>query len=271
MSVIMNFINRYYLEPLRFDEGYNFVNSITYALIALALLYVIYKGFEKTNVKINFKFFIGLLPFIILGSSIRAFVDHNLYSYNFWTVSPGIYLLITGIFLLALVSGLTLQKFRDIEFWKTLFGVGLILVIVNFAVVASKLRFESLLFGLAMIALAIITTLILYFAFKKLNWKWATQKTAFLPFAAHMLDASATFIAVDFLGAVEKHPLPVFMTNFAGTAAIMYLLKLLVLIPAVWLINKEIENKNLRNYLFIAIATLGLAEGLRDLLTMILV
>ncbi|MEM4248443.1 MAG: DUF63 family protein [Candidatus Nanoarchaeia archaeon] len=269
--LVIDFINKYYLEPLRFDEGYNLVNSITYALIAFALLYVIYKGLEKTGVKVNFKFFIGLLPFIILGSSIRAFVDHEFYKYNFWTVSPGIYLLITGIFLLSLAFALILQRFREVEFWKTLFGIGLLLVVINFAVVATRLQFENLGFGAAMVGLAALVTLVLYFVFKKLNCKWAMQKTAFLPFAAHMLDASATFIAVDFLGAIEKHPIPVFMTNLTGTAAVMYLLKFAVLIPAVWLISKEVENKNLRNYLLIAIATLGLAEGLRDLLTMILV
>jgi len=271
MSIVTDFIYKYYLLPIRADEGYNFVNSITYALLALGLLYVIYKGLETAKVEINFKFFIGLLPFIILGSSIRAFVDHGFYNYSFWTVSPGIYVLISGVFLLSLVFAVVIQKFNNIDFWKTLLGVGLLLAVVNFVAVAGKLRFENLLFGAAIIALAIIATLALYFVFKKLNWTWATRKTAFLPFPAHMLDASATFIAVDFLGATEKHPLPQLASGFVGTAAIMFLLKLFVLIPAVWLLDKEIKNKNLRNYLLISIAVLGLAEGLRDLLTMMLV
>jgi uncharacterized membrane protein len=268
---LMDFINKYYLLPIKFNEGYNFVNSITYALIAVGILYVIYKGMEKANIKANFKFFIGLFPFIVLGSSIRAFVDHSLYAYNFWTVSPGIYLLIAGIFATCFAIGLIIQKFRNIEFWKTMFGAGLLLNITNFASVATKLKFENLPYGALIVFLAVITTLALYLAFKKLNWSWATKKISFLPFIAHMLDASATFVAVDFLGAVEEHPLPVAATSFFGTAAVMYLLKLIVLIPAVWLINKEIQNKNFRNYLFIAIATLGFAEGMRDLLTMILV
>jgi uncharacterized membrane protein len=86
-----------------------------------------------------------------------------------------------------------------------------------------------------------------------------------------MFDASATFIAVDFLGAIEKHPLPNMISGFVGTAAIMYALKLIVLIPLIYLLNKEFKDKNFVAYLAIAIAVLGLAEGLRDLLTIIIV
>jgi len=64
--------------------------------------------------------------------------------------------------------------------------------------------------------------------------------------------------------------LPALSTTFAGTAAIMYLLKLLVLIPLVYFLDKEFEDKNLVNYFIIAIAVLGFAEGIRNLLTIVL-
>jgi uncharacterized membrane protein len=44
----------------------------------------------------------------------------------------------------------------------------------------------------------------------------------------------------------------------------MYPLKLAVLVPVIYIINKYSEEKNLRNYLLIIITILGLATGLRD-------
>ena len=72
-------------------------------------------------------------------------------------------------------------------------------------------------------------------------------------FIAHILDSSATFIAVDFFGFWEKHPLTRTMSEFAGTTAIFYLLKLIFLIPLVYLLTKEVKDKNLRNYFLIVI------------------
>jgi uncharacterized membrane protein len=65
--------------------------------------------------------------------------------------------------------------------------------------------------------------------------------------------------------------LPALSSGIAGTAAIMFPLKLLVLIPLVYFLNKEFEDKNLVNFFIIAVAVLGLAEGLRNLLTTILI
>ncbi|MFH0868943.1 MAG: DUF63 family protein [archaeon] len=263
------FIDKYFLIPLQANQGYNFVNTITYAAIALILLLAIYKVFEKLKVKIDFKFFISLLPFIVFGSSIRALVDHGMLPYRFWFISPGIYLLTAAIFLGAFLSSFLIEKYATRgNALKGTFVFGTLLDIIIWVYAAfNGLQFQNLLYGSAIVGLAVTTGALLYFIFKHFKF---TDRISFLPFPAHLLDASATFIAVDFLGFSEEHPLPVFMSNLAGTAAVMYLLKLAVLIPAVYLIRKEINDKNMANYLLIAIAVLGLAEGLRNLLTVVI-
>lgn len=267
-----NFFQTYFINPIYSEaEGYNYVNTIVYALLALGALYLIYKALQKLKIKIDFKFFLAVLPFIVLGSSLRAFVDHEYFKLSFWTVSPGIYLLIAGIFLAVFSASYLAEKKFKIKYWKACSLSGVFAVIISYIFVLNKLKFGNLFGGLAIIGLAAGISALLYFLFKYSKIKWLQGKFVLLPFIGHMLDASATFVIADFFGGWEKHPLTRFFSDLTGTAASLYFLKLLVLIPAVYLIRKELKDKELGNFLLIAVATLGLAEGLRDLLTLILV
>lgn len=266
---VFDFFNTYFLIPIQTDSGYNVVNTVVYAVIAVILLYGIYKLFEKLKVPVDINFFYSLLPFVVFGSSMRAFVDHELMPYNFWFVSPGIYLLTAAIFLGIFFLSYLVEKFTRVKSWKRVLIAGILLdAIIWFYAIANGLQFQNLTYVLAIIGLAVLISAVLYFVFKRFKF---TDSVSFLPFPAHMLDASATFIAVDFLGFTEKHPLPATAASFIGTAAVMYLLKLIVLIPVVYYIRKEIKDRNFANYLLIAIAVLGLAEGLRDILTLCIV
>ncbi len=269
---ITDFFQKYFIQPI-YDPagGYNFFNTIVYALITLAALFGIYKLLRKLNVHVDNKFFYAVLPFIIFGSSFRSFVDAGDYSIGFWTVSPGIYILTAAIFMAAflisvMVSRLTKAK---IAYWKTCFLIGITLVIISFGLVASKLNVVNAKYGLAVIGIAALVSLALWFAFKKLKFTAGTKH--FIVFPAHMLDATTTFIAVDFLFATEKHPLPSFATTFVGTAAVMFVLKLLVLIPLVYFMDKEFEDKQFITFMLIAVAVLGFAQGIRNLLSIILI
>jgi uncharacterized membrane protein len=263
-------LNKYFITPIYTDSGYNIFNTITYAVIALVALIGIYKLLRKLNINIDYKLFYAVFPFILFGSSLRSFVDAGNYNIGFWTVSPGIYILTAAIFLAVLGISVLAEKLTKakVAYWKTCFLIGITLVIISFGLVASKLHITNLKYGFAIIGIAALISLCLWFAFRFAKFR-AGQKH-FLVFPAHMLDASATFIAVDFLSATEKHPLPVFATGIFGTAAIMFVLKLLVLIPLVYFMDKEFEDKQFVTFMLIAVAVLGFAEGIRDLLTIIL-
>ena len=56
----------------------------------------------------------------------------------------------------------------------------------------------------------------------------------------------------------------------SGTEASFFVLKLMFLIPAIYVIVTQIEDKELRDYLLISIAILGFAEGLRNIISLIL-
>jgi uncharacterized membrane protein len=85
-----------------------------------------------------------------------------------------------------------------------------------------------------------------------------------------MLDASSTYIGVDWFGYYEKHVVPTYLIDLTGTAAIMYPLKLLVLLPLLSIIDKYIEDKSLLNLTKLALIVLGLAPAIRNTLRLTL-
>ena len=87
---------------------------------------------------------------------------------------------------------------------------------------------------------------------------------------SHMLDASSTYIGVDWFGYYEKHVVPTYLIDLTGTAAIMYPLKLLVLLPLLSIIDKYIEDKSLLNLTKLALIVLGLAPAIRNTLRLTL-
>lgn len=263
---IFDFLNTYFISPIYGDEGYNYVNTLVYGLIALAALYGIYRLLQKLKVPINKKFILAILPFVLFGSSLRVFVDLGIYKITFWTVAPGIYIITAAIFLVLLLA--CWFAFRE-NYWKFCALSGLAIDAVSFFLVWHGVHLYNIHLGLLVLALGVGASLLITFFMKNLRFSWFSGMAGWA-IAGHMIDASATFVAVDFLSAVEKHPLPRLISELTGTAAIMFLLKLAVLLPAIYFINADIKNENARNYLFISITVLGLAEGIRDLLAIVL-
>ncbi len=90
-------------------------------------------------------------------------------------------------------------------------------------------------------------------------------------FFSHFLDGAATYRGIDLYGYGEKHVLPTFLIDAFGTAAIMLLLKLLLVLAIVALVDvlfrEELKPyRNLPNTMKFAIIFLGLAPGTRDAL-----
>jgi uncharacterized membrane protein len=85
---------------------------------------------------------------------------------------------------------------------------------------------------------------------------------------AQLFDASATFIAVTYYGYSEQHVLPNALTSLVGSALVMYPLKITVILFALYIIDTYVEDRTIKNMLKLAIFILGLAEGLRDVLSL---
>lgn len=132
--------------------------------------------------------------------------------------------------------------------------------------------------GLLVIGLMIVSTVliwggIIFVSRKYPKWRKIASGINILIVAGHMLDASATFIGIDRFGYVEKHVLPSTLMDTFGTAAVMYPLKLVFLIPALYIMDVGMEKESnesphLMALVKLTILILGFAPGTRDLIRM---
>jgi uncharacterized membrane protein len=73
------------------------------------------------------------------------------------------------------------------------------------------------------------------------------------------------------MGHYEKHVVPTFFINILGTAAVMYPLKLLVLLPALYVIDDEMRDDEFgRRFIKFVIIVLGAGPAIRNSILLLL-
>jgi len=77
---IGSFIARYYIDPIVYNEGYNVVNTLTYAIILAISLFAILKLMALLRLQGRRATDHGRRAFIILGASLRNLEDVHLLS-----------------------------------------------------------------------------------------------------------------------------------------------------------------------------------------------
>ncbi|RLG18934.1 hypothetical protein DRN75_00500 [Nanoarchaeota archaeon] len=253
----MNFFYTYFICPIIGKcPGYNIFNTTLYALVSIITVYLIYK-YARKRYKFDMKFVYAVLPFVVLGSLIRVMVDANIYPYTFWTVTPGIWFVMLIFGLINIELG---RKISKKDYWKISSLAPVIIILTILPNIALRNIFGGVL------------VLVFWSAFTiPFLWMYAIKKLdvySLLAIAAQMFDASATFISIQFFGYVEKHVLPTFLINLLGPWA-MFALKLAVVLPIIYIINKETKNSLARG-LKITIMILGMATGIRDFIRLIM-
>ena len=248
--------NFVYLHP-----GYTTYNTIVFGIILGLVILLIIKMFKWID-KDPKDLFIPLIPFIFFGSSARALVDNGIYPLTYILVTPGIYLLtgLTAIFTL-LVSVLIERKIGW-DYRYIIFAVGVAMCLPN---IYYTQNINPVVVFQVLGSWALVSA-----PFVLLGMKWSLLKDKFNMgvLLAHLLDASSTFIAVDYYGYGEQHVLPNALTQMADSAIVMFPLKIAVILPALYIIDTYVEDKTIRNMLKLAIFILGLAPGIRNFLSL---
>ncbi len=240
-------------------------------IIGFALLLIIYKLLKDhlfTKIQLDEYFLISIIPPIIFALCIRLLADANVYAKNeLWSVTPGVYVLGTVYGTVLIGTGYYIQKTRNIEYWKTVIVIGA--VTIPYFFIKLVLAMQNPINFFYPVGLAGVLTSAVYLILKNFGpTRFITKKENLLIIFAHMLDASGTFIGIDKFGFSEEHPIPEFLIGLAGTAAVMIPLKLLIVIPALYLIEKwqsespgsDLDSKMLKIIIFI----LGFGPGMRN-------
>jgi len=133
------------------------------------------------------------------------------------------------------------------------------------------------LFVLFIIPLMAITATAVVWAFIKyiLSWKYVHDPLYITLIFGHMLDASATSYGIDMhpaLQYVEQHVVGSNLIEWTGTAFVMFPLKLVVLFPAVYVLEmyRSEADPDFWHLVVLAMIVVGLAPGVRDMVRMVL-
>lgn len=86
------------------QQGYTILSEITYGIILIISLFIIYNILKKLKIVVDWRFCLSLLPFIIFGPVTRVLEDTQYFDVPFvyWFISPLIYVQI-GLFALFFV------------------------------------------------------------------------------------------------------------------------------------------------------------------------
>jgi len=253
------FFYNYFIEPYTTFGGYNLVNTLVYGIITIGVLVGLFKIMKK-YFKFDAEFFHSIIPYIIFGSAFRDLVDNNVLPYTPFTVSPGAWITLTAITFFSLMLGKLIEvKFKKKKFFFY-FGIVLDLIILSFLIPLSRN-----IIGFFLVILVFLAVSFVYiFIVSKLKIKFLLEKLSFYAMLGHLFDASATFVGIDFFGLSEQHVLTRFFGEISGTYFVFFILKILVVGTAVYYISKDVKEKELGNWLKIAVAILGFGTGIRD-------
>ncbi|MEA3347082.1 MAG: DUF63 family protein, partial [Candidatus Auribacterota bacterium] len=222
-NMVMDFIQEHFIDVLWQHQGYNMYNTLAYAGIALITLYVIYLFFKKYRIKIDKKFFYAVIPFVLLGSTLRVvtdsiddhihegvmqtyvqsqntvftpiyqlMLDSHIYDYGYFTVTPGIYIVTATIFLLFLIICHFSKKMDVLPY------IGLVLWLPHFILLLPLARY--LLYPTLALTITAVTLVFAYFLFQKLGIK---DKIYLWVVGGHALDGAATFATIDIFNNLE--------------------------------------------------------------------
>lgn len=257
--MLKNFIYEYFILPVLNESGYNPVNTLTYGIILVIAVLGIYKLLERLKIKIDKRFFIGLLPFIILGSVLRVIEDAKIF-HSYWLISPLIYILIFLIALSSLLFSCWLGKKTKTPYHFILFSFGLVILLpfVRFISITRWLPFVYV--GL----LTLMWTLLLLIVKRISKSKFLSLVNTGL-ILTHLFDASTTFVAISFFGYGEQHVLARFLMQFIGPGA-MFVIKIIFIPLVLYGIDEILKKKQPNRFLKFVVFILGFAPGLRNLL-----
>jgi uncharacterized membrane protein len=189
--------------------------------------------------------------------------------------APWRYLLITPLiyFLVFFITAGCLILSRRIwgkDFYTGYAAIGLILTLLNLAALSSVGLENPWAIAAIFLLGSSLSAAILLVRRAVSSLAFLDDRYNFMIIYAHMLDASSTYVGVDWFSYYEKHVVPTILIDLTGSAAIMFPLKLLILLPVLSMIDRSIEDPSLRNLTKLTLITLGLAPAVRNSLRLAL-
>ncbi|MBW6461497.1 MAG: DUF63 family protein [DPANN group archaeon] len=256
---LSSFINEQIVYPLLNDNPYYTLGeTVLYGLAFLFFVWLASKFFEKMKIDIGLKFLVGWSGWILIMAGTRVLKDQGvLTSLIFITPFNDVFFVSIAFSLMFILK--ILEKKGVVDFYS----VWMRLPYVLFIPILFYLSYSNIIGGFYIFFIFSVFMSLLYLVRKKFSYILSFENMVAM--ASHILDASATFVAMSFFGAFEKHIVPnIFIGTFGPIA--MFPLKIIVVGFVLYYIDKEVDNDYERRFFKLMIFSLGLGPGLRGLI-----
>ena len=210
------------------EEGYTLLSEITYGIILIAALFVIYKLLKKLEITIDWRFCLALMPYILFGPVTRTLEDTNYFNepFVYWFISPLIYVQIAAYALLFLLLGYYIERKynrRKLTVNTVVFLGGAILLLPSLYLIArwilgdqwsasAGVRFDVFAIVIGLVALIVgLVYLVAYLYRHKESIAVYKNPLNLAILTGHMMDGITSYISIKdpFLMGLsysEKHP-----------------------------------------------------------------
>ena len=286
--MISDFIYKYYIDPIKTGQAYNVVDTLTYAIILVICVYLLYRWMSassylaESGFSFDRNFILATVPYVILGGLLRVIEDTGMITsdWKYLLITPLIYftLFFFVIGMIFLSRYLTLKGITAnfIQFYA--FAGVMAMIVASLILLAFGMTHNGVdLFILAIIPLMGITATVIVWAVMKyaLGWTYVSDPVYLTLLFGQLLDASATSYGIDLhpsVQYVEQHVVGSFLIDLTGTAFVMFPLKLLVLFPAIYVMQlyRREANPAFWHLVLLAMIVVGFAPGVRDMVRMVL-
>ncbi len=279
--MIREFLYKYYIDPIRYGQPYTLVDTLTYALILIAAVYIVYRGLRRYRIAVDDELVLATMPFAVLGGLLRVVEDTGMITSDlrFLLITPLIFFTIFAIAAIALFVGKLSENLGFVSRYSRVYGgAGIAACVITSAALAwfglteTRIALDvlAIILALASATSLALWALLVYGA----KWEYASNILYKLLIFGHMLDASATSYGIELhpVHYVEQHVVGSNLIEATGTAFSMFLLKIVVIIPAIYILEqyRREGNPGLWHLILLAMIVVGMAPGVRDMVRMVL-
>jgi uncharacterized membrane protein len=228
------------------------------------------------------RFILATIPYVILGGVVRVIEDTGVITSD-WK-----YLLITHLIYFVLffftIGMMFLSRYLTLKgitgSFVTFYGFAgsVALLVASLILLAWSQTHNGIdLFILTVIPLMAVTATTIVWAVMRygLKWEYVSDPLYITLLFGQLLDASATSYGIDFhphVQYIEEHVVGSALIGWADTAFVMFPLKLLVLFPAIYVMQlyRKEANPAFWHLVLLAMIVVGFAPGVRDMVRMVL-
>ena len=276
LNPVREFINRYYIDPVIQDSGYNVVNTFTWIALLGIAMYLLLLAMRRLDFTLTRKLVFATAPYFLVASTLRVMEDANLFQppLNYIFITPFIYLFQGAVIGGLLLTLLILNDHGKIKKHIEIFAVvGIAWFILNLIILALFTKAVNPWIPFASMGIAFGIMGVIFGIGRAFNLGFLQDRLNLSVLFAHVFDGSSTFLGVDYLGYWGKHVVEQNVIRIFSSAFPMIPIKLLVFIPIVYFIydtfKKETRDEtNLKNLVLVVLLSAGISPAVRNAIRM---